>query len=171
MVTSVKAKIGSSPSFSNKQKDMLNYVAERSPLIKYASADHTVNPSVTLANDSELYFDVQKNKKYLVEVCLFTTVDGTDGIKVAFATAVDATAARIYWSYQIDNAANQTETQTDLTSPAPTGVAAAISLLLGNGFIHAADDGRITLQSALVVDNNAATTIHKGSYLKVYEIE
>ena len=171
MTTSVNSKINSAPTFNDRQKNTLRYIAERSPLIKYASSDHTVNTTTTLANDAELYFDVQKDKRYIVEVCLFTTADATDGIKVAFATATDATAARIYWRYLIDNAANQTETQTDLTSPSPTGVAAAITEIVANGYIQAAADGRITLQSALVADNDAATTILKGSYLKVYEVE
>lgn len=171
MATSINSKINSAPTFNDRQKSTLRYIAERSPLIKYASSDHTVNVSTTLANDAELYFDVQKDKKYIVEAHLFTTADGTDGIKVALATAVDATAARVYWKYLVDNVAAQTETQTDLTSPAPTGVAAAITKIEANGYIQAAADGRITLQSALVADNNAATTIHKGSYLKVYEVE
>ena len=171
METTLKSKINNTGSLTSGQKNLLNYIAEHSPYIAYASADHTVNPSITLANDSELYFDVRAGRKYIVEAHLFTTATGTDGIKVALATAVDATAARISWSYNADNVAFQLEAQTDLTSPAPAGVQAEITNIKANGFIHAADDGRITLQSALVTDNNAVTTIHKGSYLKVYEVE
>lgn len=171
METTIKSKINNTGSLTTGQKATLNYIAEHSPYFAYASSDHTVNTTTTLANDEELYFDVRAGRKYIVEAHLFTTADGTDGIKVALATAVDATAARLYWKYFVDNVATQTESQTDLTSPAPTGVAAAITKIETNGYIHAAADGRITLQSALVADNNAATTILKGSYLKVYEIE
>lgn len=171
METTLNNAINAPCGFNTTQKKLLKRIANENPKIVYASADHTVNPSDTLANDSELYFDVRANRKYIVEAFLFTSADGADGIKVAFATATDATAARITWSYNIDNVANQLEAQTDLTSPGPTGVAAAITNITGNGFIHAGADGRITLQSALVADNNAATTIYKGSYLKVYEVE
>lgn len=171
METTLNNAINAPCGFNTTQKKLLKRIANENPKIVYASADHTVNPSDTLANDSELYFDVRANRKYIVEAHLFTTASGTDGIKVALATAVDATAARISWSYNVDNVANQLEAQTDLTSPAPAGVQAVITNIEANGFIHAAADGRITLQSALVTDNNAVTTIHKGSYLKVYEVE
>ena len=165
------ATVSNMPGFNAAQKTKLKKAFTLNPKIVYASTDHTVNPSMTLANDSELYFDVRANRKYIVEAHLFTTASGTDGIKVALATAVDAIGARISWSYNVDNVANQLEAQEDLTSPAPAGVLAAITNIKANGSIHAAADGRITLQSALVTDNNAVTTIHGGSYLKVYEVE
>ena len=165
------ATVSNMPGFNAAQKTKLKKAFTLNPKVVYRTTDATVNPSMTLANDSELYFDVRANRKYIVEAHLFTTASGTDGIKVALATAVDATAARISWSYNVDNVANQLEAQTDLTSPAPTGVQAAITNIKANGSIHAAADGRITLQSALVTDNNAVTTIHGGSYLKVYEVE
>ena len=165
------ATVSNMPGFNAAQKTKLKKAFTLNPKVVYRTTDATVNVSTTLANDSELYFDVRANRKYIVEAHLFTTASGTDGIKVALATAVDATAARISWSYNVDNVANQLEAQTDLTSPAPTGVQAAITNIKANGSIHAAADGRITLQSALVTDNNAVTTIHGGSYLKVYEVE
>ena len=165
------ATVSNMPGFNAAQKTKLKKAFTLNPKVVYRTTDATVNVSTTLANDSELYFDVRANRKYIVEAHLFTTASGTDGIKVALATAVDATAARISWSYNVDNVANQLEAQTDLTSPAPAGVQAAITNIKANGSIHAAADGRITLQSALVTDNNAVTTIHGGSYLKVYEVE
>ena len=165
------ATVSNMPGFNAAQKTKLKKAFTLNPKVVYRTTDATVNVSTTLANDSELYFDVRANRKYIVEAHLFTTASGTDGIKVALATAVDATAARISWSYNVDNVANQLEAQEDLTSPAPAGVQAAITNIKANGSIHAAADGRITLQSALVTDNNAVTTIHGGSYLKVYEVE
>lgn len=171
MENSITAKINATGGLTLGEKSLLKYMKSHMPYIAYASADHTVNTTTTLANDSELFFDVKVGRKYQVDGVLFTTTDATDGIKVALATAVDATAARLLWSYEVDNAANQTEAQTDLTSPSPTGVAASLTAIRLNGFIDAGADGRITLQSALVADNNAATTILKGSYLRVFEIE
>ena len=171
METTLNNAINAPCGFNTTQKKLLKRIASENPKLVLATADHTVNTTNTLANHESLYFDVKAGRKYVVEAHLFTTASGTDGIKVALATAVDATAARISWSYNVDNVANQLEAQEDLTSPAPTGVQAAITDIKANGAIYAAADGRITLQSALVTDNNAVTTIHGGSYMKVYEVE
>jgi hypothetical protein len=171
-ITDVLTRINSTGNLTGNQKETLRTIAENNPKIVLSTSDLTVNTTTTLASHTALSFSVKAGRKYLFESVLFTTVDGTDGIKVAWASgsSTDPTAVRIFKEYIIDNAAVQTEVQTDVTSPTATGVAAAIQCIKSSGYIKAAVDTTITLQSALVADNNAATTIHAGSYIKVYEV-
>lgn len=171
METSLKSAINNTGSLSDTQRKLLKRLASENPKLVVATADHTVNTTKELANHESLYFDVRAGRKYIVEAHLFTSADGTDGIKVAFNTTTDATAARIRWTYSVTAAADTAEFQTDITSPSPTGQNAAVTGIRGNGVIHAGADGRITLQSALHTDNNAASVIYKFSYIKIYEFE
>lgn len=164
------ATVSDMPGFNAAQKTKLKKAFTLNPKVVYRTTDATVNVSTTLANDDELFVNLEGGKRYLVEGVLHTTVDGTDGLKVAFATATDVTDGRIRYEYSIDNAADQTEVQTDFTSPAPTGLAAAYTMLRMSGHIWPSVDGRFTLQSALVADNNAVTKILKGSWIKFTEL-
>lgn len=171
METSLKSAINNTGSLSDTQRKLLKRLASENPKLVVATADHTVNTTNTLANHESLYFDVKAGRKYVVEAELLTLANGTDGIKVAFNTTTDATSARIRWTYSVTAAADTAEFQTDITSPSPTGRNAAVTGIRGNGVIHAGADGRITLQSALHTDNNAASVIYKFSYIKIYEFE
>lgn len=157
--------------FNTAQKKLLKRIANENPKFIVAAADHTVNTTDTLADHESLFFDVRAGRKYVVEAELFTLANGTDGIKVAFNTTTDATSARLRWTYSVTAAADTAEYQTDITAPSPTGRNAAVTGIRCNGIIHAAADGRITLQSALHTDNNAASVIYKFSYIKLYEVE
>lgn len=169
--TDTRTKINSTGNLTNNQKDTLREIAESNPKIVYASSDHTVNVSTTLANDAELYFACKAGRKYAIEGFLKVTTDATDGIKVAFSTGTDVTSGFVMYEYGVNSQVTLlTETQTDFTSPAPTGIAASITQIRVNGFVKTAADGFFRLQSALKADNNAATTIHLGSYLKIYEV-
>lgn len=170
--TDVLTRINSTGNLTGNQKETLRQIAESNPHIVYTASDLTVNASTTLTSHTALSFTVKAGRKYLLESVLFTTADGLDGIKVAWASgsSTDPTVARIFKEYIIDNASVQTEVQTDVTSPTATGVAAAIQCIKSSGYIKASVDTVITLQSALNTDNNAVTTIHAGSYIKVYEV-
>jgi hypothetical protein len=168
--TDRNTRINATGNLTSNQKETLRVIAESNPQIVYATADHTVNTTMTLANHSELKFSVKQNRRYVIETVLLTLANGTDGIKVAYNTATDVTEGRIRWTYGVTAAADTAEFQTDFTSPSPTGRNAAVTKITGDGYLVAGADGTITLQTALHTDNNATSTVYKGSYIKVYEV-
>lgn len=168
--TDVLTRINATGNFTANQKETLRQIHENTEQVKYLTANHTVNTTTSLANVSGMSFDVKSNRKYVVEVELLCLATANDGIKVALSTGTDVTAGRVRWSYQRTGTAEVAEFQTDFTSPAPTGINAAITAIRGFGYIQAAADGTFQLQSALHTDTNQATTIYAGSYIKIREV-
>lgn len=171
METSLKKAVNAEgKGFHTAQKKLLNKIASSNPKVYYVTAD-AAPASTTPATISSLSFPINRNTKYLVEGHFPCLGDGTSGIAANLATTNDPTDARIVFSYQIDNAAAQLETQTDLTSPNPTGVAAAITLITfaGNVFAGVNDDTCHVQFSTF--QTTTAAAVYKGGFIKVYEVE
>ncbi len=167
--TDLLTKINATGGLSNSQKDVLRAIVRGGPKIVRAAADHTVNVSTTYANHSELYFDVKAGRKYIVETNLLTTTDGTDGIRVQLNTTTDVTEGRAAWTY-LAASSTVSVSQTDFTAATTAGAAAVVHRVSGYASLKPAADGRFYIQTALQVDNNAATTVHKGSTVTIYEV-
>lgn len=169
--TTVLDSINATGNLTGNQKEVLRKIHEDTEQVKYLTANATSAANTTLANVSGLSFTVKAGRKYIVEACIFLLADGTSGIKAAWASAssTDPTAARFYTRFSIDGAASQVEVQTDVTSPTSTGVAAAITNILSNGYLQAAVDTTINLQMALNQTTTTAT-IYAGSYIKIREV-
>jgi len=170
MTTNIKSKINSTGSLTSGQKNLLNEIATNNPKILYVDAN-AAPASTTPASISTLAFNIKRNTKYFVEGHFPCLGDGTSGIAANLATTSDPSDARIVFSYNIDNAANQTEVQTDLTSPNPTGVAAAITLVTFQGHIFAGSSDDICNVQFGTNTGTTAAAVYKGGYIKVYEVE
>jgi hypothetical protein len=170
METSLKSAVNAVGGLSWNQKKLLNKIASENPKVYVLAADDSYN-STTPATASEFTFAIAKRRKYYVEGFIHCLADGTSGIAANLATTNDPSDARVHFAYSIDNAADQTEIQTDLTSPNPTGVAAAITAIKFSGHIWAGDnDDTCNVQFSTNTGTTAAA-VYKGSFVKVYEAE
>lgn len=170
METSLKTAINNTGSLSDTQRKLLKRLASENPKVRVLAADDSYN-STTPATATEFSFPISKYRKYYVEGFIHCLADGTSGIACNLATTNDPSSARVHWAYSIDNAADQTEIQTDLTSPNPTGVAAAITAIKFSGHIWAgANDDTCHVQFSTNTGTTAAA-VYKGSFVKVYEVE
>lgn len=170
METTLNNAINAPCGFNTTQKKLLKRIANENPKIVYASADDSYN-SITFVTATEFSFPISKYRKYYVEGFIHCLADGTSGIVANLATTNDPSDARVHWAYSIDNVADQTEIQTDLTSHKPTGVAAAITAIKFSGHIWAgANDDTCHVQFSTNTGTTAAA-VYKGSYLKIYEVE
>lgn len=170
METSLKTAVNNTGSLTQSQKKLFNKLASENPKVRVLAADDSYN-STTPATATEFSFPISKYRKYYVEGFIHCLGDGTSGIACNLATTNDPSSARVHFAYSIDNAADQTEIQTDLTSPNPTGVAAAITAIKFSGHIWAgANDDTCHVQFSTNTGTTAAA-VYKGSFVKVYEVE
>lgn len=170
METSLKTAVNNTGSLTASQKKLFNKLASENPKVRVLAADDSYN-STTPATATEFSFPISKYRKYYVEGFIHCLGDGTSGIACNLATTNDPSAARVHFAYSIDNAADQTEIQTDLTSPNPTGVAAAITAIKFSGHIWAgSNDDTCHVQFSTNTGTTAAA-VYKGSFVKVYEAE
>ncbi len=140
-------------------------------------ADESVTSSTTLQDDDELFFNMEPNLYYRVEVSLhFFGATGGD-IKAAFSLPSNA-SARGSWSKLGAGASGPAAVATDTwdardpTTARPAGAtgAASSSVMLWQGLVDSGDGGEFQVQWAQNSSSGTATTVNAMSYLTAYRV-
>jgi hypothetical protein len=136
-------------------------------VVKYKSADETVNNSATLQNDDHLFFSIGANETWTFRFVLFANSGTTPDLKAAVSAPSGASC--IYAAIDAEAA---------VTTPQVTTCGTATALLSGNGaydvyevvgtVVNGATAGTVTLQWAQNTATAANTIVAAGSYMHAF---
>jgi len=136
-------------------------------VVKYKSANETVNNSATLQNDDDLFFSIGANETWTFRFVLFANSGTTPDLKAAVSAPSGASC--MYAAIDAEAA---------VTTPQVTTCGTATAMLTGNGaydvyevvgtVVNGATAGTVTLQWAQNTATAANTIVAAGSYMHAF---
>lgn len=144
------------------------------PIVKYKSADETVNNSSVLQDDDHLFFDIAANEVWLVEFMLvISSLSATSDFKAALTKPV---LASFYWKHDVAWAGVATTASPTIlmmasADPIAVGSAALVwGLKLTAIVLAGAASFTLKLQWAQNTATAENTTVKKGSCLIAHKL-
>lgn len=137
------------------------------------SADQTVTSGIALQSDSELLVQVDDTAKYQFEIVAYATANVSGGIKAAVTGPALTGAGFVIYNTMITTTDVFSKSKNSTTYNAGTGITAVsadITVVIRGTIYALGNTGNLIFRWAQNAFNASATTVLKGSYLKLRRI-
>lgn len=135
------------------------------------SADQTVTSGIAFQSDSELLVQVDDTAKYQFEIVAYATANVSGGIKASVTGPV--TSGFVIYNTMITSTDALSKSKNSTTYNAGTGITAVsadITVVIRGTIYALGNTGNLIFRWAQNSFNASATTVLKGSYLKLRRI-